>query len=395
MPRGRALIAGGGIAGLAAALALRQAGYDVTIFERAGAIEPAGSALSLWPNAIAALDRLGVGARVRTEAAPIATMVLADRRGGALFGPHPLSSNQAFMVTRALLQSTLREALGAVDLRLGQPIAQLEQNADSVAFTLIDGTIARGDIAIVADGIWSPTATELLGNPPRYRGYGGVLALSDPVAGLASTGIAAEYQGDGARFGVFDIGNRRQYWFYMHDTPEADIASLTLGAVAERALHWPAVVRAAIAATPADRLLPFAVHARPAPRRLGHGRVLCVGDAAHAMEPNLGQGACQALEDAVALGSAASIVQPDAMLATYQSLRLARIRAFVRQSSDARHSAHGSLFKQRMARAMLRAVPSAIERRLLALMHDMPAYPLASLSHSRKRMTTPTRGSAL
>ena len=206
--------------------------------------------------------------------------------------------------------------------------------------------------------------------------------MSDRVAGFETAGITAEYQADGERFGVFDIGGGRLYWFYMHDMPAGDVGNLARDQLAARAADWPAPVRAAIAATPPDRLLPFAIHARPAPRRLGQGRILCVGDAAHAMEPNLGQGACQTLEDAVALGAVASSYAPEAILPAYEKLRLRRIRDFVRQSSDGHHSAHGDRLKQRIVRAALRATPAAIERLVLARMHTMPPYALASREQS-------------
>ena len=207
MPSGRrALIVGGGIAGLSAALALRQAGYAVTIFERAGAIQPVGAALSLWPNAMAALRQLKAATAIETHATPIGEMMLADRVGRPIFGPHRLPAGNAFMVTRALLQSALVDALGTVDLRLGQVLADVRQDARGVTFVLDNGREERGDLAVIADGIWSATATSLLHNPPAYCGYGGVLALSDPVSGVDISGITAEFQDIGQRFGVFDIG---------------------------------------------------------------------------------------------------------------------------------------------------------------------------------------------
>ena len=92
------------------------------------------------------------------------------------------------------------------------------------------------------------------------------------------------------------------------------------------------------------------------------------------MEPNLGQGACQALEDAVALGVAARRVPPDTVLAAVEAMRLKRIRAVVGRSAGARHGAHGNRLKQRLVRFTLRAVPRVFERRAIAGMHAIATY---------------------
>lgn len=129
-----------------------------------------------------------------------------------------------------------------------------------------------------------------------------------------------------------------------------------------------------MALTASDDLIAFVVHARPAPRRLGHGRIVCIGDAAHAMEPNLGQGGCQGIEDAVALGVAAARCTPDAVLPAFQRMRLARIRGFVRCSAEGRLDAHGMRPVRAAWCTLLRAAPGSLHRTVIRGMHGLPDY---------------------
>ena len=369
--RPNAAIVGAGVAGLAAAIALRQAGYAVEVFDRAPQLEPAGGALSLWANAVAALDRLGALDRIVAEAAPIETMMLGEVGRAPLIGPMRIR-DRAYLATRTLLQRTLLDALDDVQLHLGTKITTVDQTPDAARLILDDDRRVTADIVVIADGVWSPTATALLGNAPTYRGYGGVLGVSDPIDEADDDGLLVESWGRNERFGIGDVGGGRRYWFYMHDAP-AGAPLPTHAFVSDRAPGFQSRALArAIAATAPGRLIPFPIHARPAPRRLGKGRILCVGDAAHAMEPNLGQGACQALEDAVALRIAAERQLPADICRAVERMRLARIRMVVRRATDGRYMVHGPRWRQRLARGAFRLVPNAIIARSTAQTHRMP-----------------------
>ena len=162
----------------------------------------------------------------------------------------------------------------------------------------------------------------------------------------------------------------------MLDEAEASAsAALTMRDVTARLGEWPREVRVAVEATPAERLIPFSIHAKPPPTRLGQGRIICVGDAAHAMEPNLGQGGCLAIEDAVALGAAAQAGPPGEMLARFERLRLKRVRQFVRLSAEARLLAQPrSPVLGAAMRAMVSVIPESITTWRVASLHRLPDY---------------------
>jgi 2-polyprenyl-6-methoxyphenol hydroxylase-like FAD-dependent oxidoreductase len=366
----KAIIAGGGIAGLASAIALEQAGWTVSIHERAPEIRPLGAALSLWPNATAALDSLGLLAQVTAAGAPLNAMFVGDQAGKPIMAARRMTS-PALMVTRAALQHCLASAVIS-PVVLDDAINAFDQDSDCVTTRFADGRTETTDLLIDAGGIRSPIANAMIDDRADYRGYGGVIALSDRVDGQLN-GVASEYWGRHERFGLFEITDNRRYWFFMQ-TQEANAIPLTHGEVSEKSKTWPSSIAEAIDATPSERLIPFSIHAKPPPKRLGSGRIICVGDAAHAMEPNLGQGACQALEDAAALALLALSKAPEALLPAFEKLRLMRVRNIVGRAAEARSGAHGSPLMQSTMRTVLRTLPQSFINRISRDVQTMPDY---------------------
>lgn len=364
----RAIIVGGGIAGLASGIAIANAGWDVAVLERARRIEPLGAALSLWPNACAAMSSIGVLSEVSAGSAPITAMKLATRDGKTIL--RRSITDQAMMSTRASLQDALLAAIGSERVRLDCKVDRISNNR----IDLTDGGTMTCDLVVDAGGIRAISGARSL---PSYAGYGGVLALSGKADGTELNGLAAEYWGRDERFGVFELAKNRRYWFYMR-SQSAETSMPNLAMCSKAAEGWPESVAEAIAATREDALIPFAIHAKPPPKALNVDGILQVGDAAHAMEPNLGQGACQGLEDAAALQAIVSNVALEKVATEYERLRLKRAKMFVRESAQAKFGAHGSQSIQTIFRAALKVVPTSITERRMQGMHTMPDY-LASV----------------
>lgn len=364
-----AIVLGAGIGGLAAAIALTRAGWQVNLYERASMLAPLGAALSLWPNAVKALDRLDLGGDVRARGMPFATMLVADRHQRPIIAKRAVDG-EALIITRAALQDALTGCLPANVLRLGYDVTGIEADGDQMRAVFTNGQVANADIVIDAGGIRSAVADA---SNVTYRSYGGVVALSDAVGGDGLGGLAAEYWGWRERFGLFEMKGDRRYWFYMRDQ-RVDAVPPSHADIFDRVAGWAPALRQAVAATPAARLIPISIHARPAPRRLGEGRVIRVGDAAHAMEPNLGQGACQAIEDAVALEAVARACRPEDMLAQFERLRLKRVSAIVRRAAEGKYGAHGGLATQWAMRTMMRLLPDRVTDGLARSIQTMPGY---------------------
>jgi 2-polyprenyl-6-methoxyphenol hydroxylase-like FAD-dependent oxidoreductase len=372
----RAAVIGGGIAGLSAAIALRKAGYAVTLFERAPKLEPIGAALSVWGNAMAGLDWLDCGEALRALAAPISGLLLSRLDGRALFGPVDEAAADGYLALRADLQRTLLAKLGRDNCRFDTQIDDVVETGGKVIATCAGQPVGEADLAIVADGVHSALATRLLGNAPVYRGYGGVLGLGQSPDDGRMPGLGQEMWDQQDRFGLFDCSGGARYWFYMASLAQpADVARLNHAMIVSRAAHWPAEFQAAVAATDPEQLIRVPIHSRPLPRTLGRGRIVCVGDAAHAMEPNHGQGACQGIEDAWLLGLLAQRLRPDAILAEFERRRLPRIRTYWRESALVGMAAHSRSQMVRTAgRTVFSMFPRWLEANQIKRRHAPPNY---------------------
>ena len=351
-------IVGAGIGGLTAAIALRQAGHDAEIFEQADAIEPMGAALSIWPNAISALDEIGLGDQLRAIAQPINHVAIADWQGRDLTRfqvDHITPGQTAYLPTRSQLQHLLKENLAATPLNLGQELDHIVEDEDGVTLHFDTGLNYRCDILIAADGIWSDIAKNMTKVTPKYAGYGGFLALTDPVAAHPTSMSGTEYWGVRERIGVFDLKDDRKYWFYMKTgLRQDDLSKITVSGLADRLSDWPPEIAAALAATDQQNLIPFIVHAKPKPKLMAKNRVILLGDAAHAMEPNMGQGGCQAIEDAVVLGRISRNATEHELAEFYQAARLKRVGKFTSLSNQ------GSIAPHQLPAPLVRPVHAAM-----------------------------------
>ena len=334
----RVLIIGGGIGGLATAIGLRQHGHEPIVFEQAPQLREVGAGVSLWPNALRAADHLGVGAAIRQQA-------MAEGQGGLRSWNGTLLSEMdieqlraalgdvTVVVHRAELLALLHQALGHVPVTLSARCLTLSQDARGVVAHFADGTEVEGDLLIGADGLRSKVRESLFGfEPPTYSGYTGWRAIVEFDHAKLTAGISI---GRGAQVGQVPMSHNRVYWFATQNLPEGE-APLPGGdkqGLLEIFRDWHAPIPELIAAIDEEALLRGDIYDRNPIAEWGHGRVTLLGDAAHPMTPNMGQGACQALEDAVILAyTVGSIDNPIQALRTYEQRRIERANTMVRQS---------------------------------------------------------------
>jgi 2-polyprenyl-6-methoxyphenol hydroxylase-like FAD-dependent oxidoreductase len=334
MPK-RILVIGAGIAGLATANALQQHGHDVTVIEERTDTS-SGAGISIWPNALAALDEIGLGDAVRAAGGRITAGALRWRNGTWLRHPSPQRLVTALgeplvVIHRNALTTVLAGALAEGTLRYGVSARSLVATADGVQVTLSDST-SEVDGVVGADGTHSMVARHL--NGPLDNHYVGYTAWRGVAACSIDPDFAGEVLGPAIEFGHVPLGADSTYWFATERVPEGRSAPHgELDYLQDKFGTWAEPIPTVLAATDPGRVLHNDLYDRDPARQWSRGPIVAVGDAAHPMRPHLGQGGCQGLEDAAIL---ASIVDRTDDLATafrrFAEFRRPRVNSLVRES---------------------------------------------------------------
>jgi FAD-dependent urate hydroxylase len=331
----RAIIIGAGIGGITAAIALQRAGLDVTVFERADELREVGSGLPLWASALKALRKMELNDVLEALGAPVLAGNVSTWRGDILFDlrteilPKSVGTLNT-VVHRAELLALLLETLGENNVQLGATCVGFTQDATGVCARFADGREVRGDVLIGADGLHSVIRAQLFGaSNPRYVGY----ICWRGLAHITRTGLLTMAWGKGHLFGVTSMSKGRAYWFAQFYCPEErpEKAGGRKREMLELFHDWHDPIPAVIEATAEEDILRNPIYESKPLRHWSRGRVTLLGDAAHTMTPNLGQGACQAIEDAVELGKCLKS-EPDivAALKRYERRRVRRTNMITR-----------------------------------------------------------------
>jgi 2-polyprenyl-6-methoxyphenol hydroxylase-like FAD-dependent oxidoreductase len=320
----RAIVIGAGVGGLAAAAALQHRGWEVTAYERAGALEDVGAGLAVAANALKALDTIGLGDQVRELSALQGEAGIARPDGRYLTRTSAEAIRERFgdpavALRRTALIATLAGALRPGTVRFGTAVTAVDADAGRVT---VDGAEDTADVVVAADGIDSATRAALL---PDFPGpvYAGVTSWR-LLAPLPSTPMRlGETWGRGQLVGLATLAGGVVYAYATAAVPPGGRATGPDGEKAEllrRFGAWHAPIPEVMASATEVLRTDIRCLDRP-PERFHIGRVALLGDAAHAMTPHLGQGACQAIEDAVVLAALAG--EPDG-LARYTAARRSR-----------------------------------------------------------------------
>jgi len=302
-------IIGAGIGGLTAGIALRQAGYEVEIYDRVKELRPTGAGISLWSNGVKVLNRLGLGENMAQIGGLMDRMEYRSVTGELLndIDLMPLVEEvgqRPYPVARADLQNMLRSAFPG-EVKLNSKCIGVEENETGVTAFFEDGHQTTSDLLIAADGIRSILRKYVLDEDvePQYAGYVNWNGLVSASEDLAPNNTWVIYVGEHKRASLMPVAGDRFYFFLDVPLPKGTPANPE-NYQAELKGHfqgWADSVQKLI-----ERIDPFKT-ARPEIHDLGsldrlvRGKVALLGDSAHATCPDLGQGGCQAMEDAFVL----------------------------------------------------------------------------------------------
>jgi len=316
----RVMVAGGGIGGLCAALVLQNQGFEVTVFEKAKAYKPFGGPIQIASNALESLLRIDAGVYAQIMAQ---STMIGDRKNGLkdgvsnewfatfdLYSPAKARNQDASVVIdRPKLQDILLSAIGD-SVETGTEVVSYEQSADGsgVVGVLSDGTCHEADLLVGADGIWSKVRGVMDPNPkaPVWSGYTCFAAIANCVPDdIADVGYKV-YLGSRKYFVSVDVGGGRVQWYAFLNVPPKSLSlspSDQLRWLKETQFSdWSDEVHQLLDSTPVEEVEQRDLYDRIPELRWAAGRVCLLGDAAHPMMPNLGQGGGMAIEDALVLG---------------------------------------------------------------------------------------------
>lgn len=334
---GRILIVGGGIGGLTLAALLHRRGRECLVLERAPRFAPVGAGLVVQPNAVKALRIGGIEEAIVRRGSQMERMQIRDERGRILSSVEAAAFRGRFGAGvfgfhRATLHRALLALVPETSIRLGAAVRACGETSSGVFVELESGERLFGAALVGADGLNSAIrAQNLRDGDPRYSGYTSWRGVM-PRGNLWPAGQMSESWGPGARFGLVAIDGERLYWFATANMT-AGGRDTGKGELLKRFADWHAPIREVIESTPKDAILRTDIADRDPVAHWGEGCFTLLGDAAHPMTPNLGQGGCQAMEDAVVLDLCLSAHKDvAAAFKDYEARRIARTSRVVNEA---------------------------------------------------------------
>lgn len=354
-------IIGAGIGGLTTGIALKKFGHKVTIYEQAEKILPVGAAISLWSNGVKCLNYLGLTEQVAKLGGQMDQLAYIDGLTGdtmTQFSLLPLIEEvgqRPYPVARADLQNMLMDEFGREDIQLGKKMVELQEQEDGVLVKFADGTEIKTDLLIGADGTHSITRAYVLGEQVsrRYAGYVNWNGLVEISEKLTPADQWTTFVGQGKRVSLMPVADGKFYFFF--DVP------LPVGLENNRAEYktllkqyfegWCAPVQHLIDALDEQKTNRVEIHDIEPLAQFYKSRVVIVGDAAHSTTPDIGQGGCQAMEDAIYLARSLQIntLGLEDALKRYQNKRNERANELVlraRKRCDVTHMKDEAVTKE-------------------------------------------------
>ncbi|MDF2417127.1 FAD-dependent urate hydroxylase HpxO [Acinetobacter beijerinckii] len=310
-------IVGAGMGGLTAGIALKKFGHQVTIYEQAAEILPVGAAISLWSNGVKCLNYLGLTEQIQTLGGEMESLAYIDGLNDQTMTQFDLTplykevGQRAYPVARADLQQLLMETFGLENIKLGMKMTEIEDQSEYVNIHFADGSQIKADLLIGADGTHSITRKFVLDYQVerRYAGYvnwNGLVQIDEKIAPAQQW---TTYVGEGKRVSLMPVAQNRFYFFF--DVPiESGLPNHREQYKTELKKYfkdWCAPVHQLIDCLDEQKTNRVEIHDIEPFMNFYKGRVVLLGDAAHSTTPDIGQGGCQAMEDAIYLARALQI----------------------------------------------------------------------------------------
>lgn len=349
------VIIGAGMGGLTTGIALKKFGHQVRIFEQTEKILPVGAAISLWSNGVKCLNYLGLTEKIAKLGGQMDDLAYVDGLTGDVmtqFSLLPLIEEvgqRPYPVARADLQNMLMDEFGRNQIYLGKKMVSLEDKADYVEVHFADGSSTQADLLIGADGTHSMTRTYVLGQQVqrRYAGYVNWNGLVEISEDLAPAQQWTTYVGEGKRASLMPVADGKFYFFLDVPLPAGldNNRDEYKKLLKQYFVDWCQPVQQLIERLDPQKTNRVEIHDIEPFTQFYKGRVVILGDAAHSTTPDIGQGGCQAMEDAIYLARSLQIntLGLEDALRRYQNKRNERANELVlraRKRCDVTHMKH-------------------------------------------------------
>jgi 2-polyprenyl-6-methoxyphenol hydroxylase-like FAD-dependent oxidoreductase len=335
-------IVGGGIGGLTLGIALQRKGYNVSIYEGAPALKPLGAGITLAGNAVKALIQIGIAEQILQAGKVLQSLIIKDQKGNILTQTNAEELSRkfgvinSFSIHRGDLQNILLSQLQPGSLTTGKRLLDFNQTSSGVALYFEDGTTASTDYLIACDGIHSVARKKLIPqSETRYSGYTCWRAVIDDVPSDLKLNETSETWGKGSRFGIVPLANRKLYWFACINAQKNDplLRNYKVPDLLTYLSNFHTPIADILKRTKNEQLIWGDIIDLKPITKFAFGKIVLAGDAAHATTPNMGQGACMAIEDAAVLSNCIEEYSTvDEAFEKFEAKRIARTTKIVNDS---------------------------------------------------------------
>lgn len=327
-------IIGAGIGGLTLALALKRTSIPFKVYEAAQEIKPVGAGIMLAPNAMQVYDQLGIKDLLLKEGNSITEMLIMDAKENQLSSLDIEALLQKYgwsnvAILRASLHQVLFDEVGAENVYLGKRLQQISYAANQYTLQFEDTSRAVAPILIGADGLHSIVREQLIGKCPlrdsQQMCWRGVTDFKLPASTI---GQSYEMWHQGTRFGYVQVNQQQVYWYFVANN-SLQVTTTTLSQQLEA---YPPIVQALVRTTEQSTIYQSPIKDLKPLKQWYYANGCLLGDAAHATTPNMGQGACQAIEDAYYIAQLLSKEGNSLDFRQFQRKRQAKVNHVVQNS---------------------------------------------------------------